>query len=298
MHATLPPEIWLRIWYLCSKEDLRSLISVCRYFKDLWHPLLFRHQRLTALPDSYVSHLNWMTTTRRLHRANMSLRELAASCYVDSVRAWEFCGRMELSGLPGMYPNVLHVHLVPETYEKAVQRFTSTLGAYRNLRSMHVSRFVLDSAFRDALSSLGHLESLHMIDWLRSLTTIPRTIPSTLCPQKHCAPDNLVDLKIRLSDRLTDRSVAIAFLERCPHVAHIEISHPSTLSGTLPVRLPHAAIPNVASFKVPTSLGGLITLDRPATAVVFSSAYASPRNPNRYRCGRLRCDYESLPGAA
>ncbi|KAJ7445869.1 hypothetical protein FB451DRAFT_1292386 [Mycena latifolia] len=253
-----------------------------------------------------------MTVTRRLHRANMRLRKLAESGHADAVRAWEFYGSLSLSDLPGMYSNVLHMHLVPETYDNMVQRFTSTLGAYRNLRALHVSRFEIDSAFRDTLSSLGQLESLHMTDCdisartghllplhTLSLTTDLTSSDTETEPLQIVSPEtlrtltiddsrdacaflsslssgnlnNLVHLNIRLSALLTDRSLAFGFLKRCAHVTHIEISHLSTLSGTLPSRLPPAVIPNVISFKGPPTLGGLITFNRPVSAVTFSSPF-------------------------
>ncbi|KAJ7087110.1 hypothetical protein C8R44DRAFT_752287 [Mycena epipterygia] len=311
--SRFPAEIWLKAWDSCSTRDIGNLVLVCRHFRDICQPLLFQRQRLTTPEAGSVFSFNWITTTRRLHRSHMRLQKLAASSHVSSVRAWVFYGTLDkFSGVPAVHPNILHIHLIPETYAKLVELFCTTLGLYQNLQSLRLSGLVVDSAFRHTLASLGRLEELVMVECsilgrtgpllpLRHLTLTmlsrtsdhtanqleplhivsPETLRSLTIDSSHDARaflsthandtfDNLFSLKIKLSDIAAERALAFSFLEHCPRVAHIEISRPSTLFGTLPPHLPPSAILNLHSFKGPLSLGGLITSNRPVSVVEFS----------------------------
>ncbi|KAJ6578854.1 hypothetical protein DFH09DRAFT_1361208 [Mycena vulgaris] len=312
----VPAEIWLRIWHSSSRRDLQNLVFVCRYFRDLCQPLIFRHQRFTApqLNDVYAG--NWMSVTRHLHNSQIRLRKLAAHTHASAVRIWHFDGSLKLAGLVQNHPRISHIHLIPETYAQVVQTFCTTLGNYQNLRSLHVSAFIVDPAFREILTSLGRLEHLDMEgcriqgrtgpllalrhlsltasrrfsfmpssqrllakapkkpiritspETLRTLTIDGSRNACALLPALHS--NNIVNLHIKLSEVAQERSLALAFLEHCPHVAYIEISCPSTLVGTVPRSLPPTAISNLRSFKGPLSLGGLFTSDRPVDIVEFS----------------------------
>ncbi|KAJ6578853.1 hypothetical protein DFH09DRAFT_1276276 [Mycena vulgaris] len=309
----VPAEIWLRVWHSTSNRDLQSLVLVCRYFRDLCQPLLFKHQRFQG-PRGSDCFIKWIPTTLHLHNEHNRLRKLAASKHALAVRAWDFHATSGLSDLPLTHPRILNIRLIPETYAKVLQIFCSTLGDYQNLRSLSVSAFVIDSPFRATLSSLrleeltmagceilartgpllalrrvsltalhGHSPStpaddedpnqpIHIAspETLRTLTIDGSRDACALFPTLHF--NNIVNLHIKLSEVARDRSLALAFLQDCPHVAHIEISRPSTLVGTLPRSLPPTAIPNLRSFKGPTSLGGLITAERPVSVVEISGS--------------------------
>ncbi|KAJ7708657.1 hypothetical protein B0H17DRAFT_1174051 [Mycena rosella] len=313
----VPAELWLRIWQSSSRQDLQNLIFVSHYFRDLCQPLFFRHQRFKVPQLHEIDGRNWVPTTRHLHNSQIRLRKLAATRAL-AVREWDFRGSLKLSSLIQDLPEILHIHLIPETYSKLVQTFCTTLGDYQNLRSLHLFGFTVDSPFRQSLASLERLEELAMegcettgrtgplltlrhlyLTAARHLSSLPSsqrppdntpiqpidiTSPQELrtltvdASRDACAllpalySNNVVSLHIRLSENTQERSLAFAFLEHSPQVAHIEISRPSTLSGTLPRRLPLTAIPNLTSFKGSASLAGLIISERPVSAVEFSGS--------------------------
>ncbi|KAJ7683887.1 hypothetical protein B0H17DRAFT_1073508 [Mycena rosella] len=304
----VPAELWLRICDHSSRRDLRKLVFVCHYFRDLFQPLLFRHQCLKAPQRDKINPWSWMRMTRRLHNSLVRVRKLAVTRAL-AVREWHFQGSLGLAGLPQARPEILHINLIPEAYTKLVQNFCNTLVDFQNLRALRISVFIVDPAFRQILPSLERLEEFAMEDCevsgrtgpilaLRhlSLTAARRLsspVNSALAQPIHItspetlhtltvddSPDacallstlhsnSIVTLHIKLSEIAQYRSCAMAFLEHCPNVRCIEISRPSTLSGTFPRTLPHTAFPNLMSFKGSTSLGALVTSDRPVSAVEF-----------------------------
>ncbi|KAJ7708650.1 hypothetical protein B0H17DRAFT_1124483 [Mycena rosella] len=102
---------------------------------------------------------------------------------------------------------------------------------------------------------------------LRTLTVDSSRDACALLPALHS--NNIVSLYLKLSENAQERSLVWALMEHSPHVAHIEISRPSALIGTLPRQLPLTAMPNLTSFKGPASLAGVLISERPVSSGVF-----------------------------
>ncbi|KAJ7167224.1 hypothetical protein C8R43DRAFT_169035 [Mycena crocata] len=304
--SDIPVETWLQILQSCSKQELRSLALVSSYFRDLCQPLLFEEQYFTAR-QGWISESPWIPVTERLHWSKIRLRNLAASSHALSVRHWSFHANPEIAGLPDRIPTVLNINLLPETYNSVVEVFSSTLTAYENLRSLHLSRFTIDGTIRTTLTSLGRLDELKMSGCillgrtgpllpLRSFALIESAHPVQSGPEESMqlvspetlrtltidgSPDActllttvgklpfpiLSNLTVRLSTLPDERALVFAFLDRCPCLSHIDVSAPSSFSGTMPVRLSPTTIPRLTSFKGPRSLAPLFTHNRPVTAV-------------------------------
>ncbi|KAJ7174065.1 hypothetical protein C8R43DRAFT_821086, partial [Mycena crocata] len=300
--STIPTEICLQIFQLCSKEDLRDLTLVSRFFRRVCQLLLFQDQALTAPVD--VS--DWVSVTESVYRSKLRLINLAASSHASTVRKWSFHGNSKLASWPRVLPNIPHIHLLPETYIDLLDVFRTTVGLYRSLRSLRLSDLDIDPDFRRHLACLERLQDLHMSHCtmsgrtgplleLRRLTLtsgsrhshgpsqpIQLVSPGTIrnlsidSSDDACALleslgkhtlSSLTDLTVRLSDLATERSLLFDLLEHCPHLTRIDISRPSTLMGSMPISLPSTAIPSLKSFKGSRSLAGLFMLNRPVAIV-------------------------------
>ncbi|KAJ7493018.1 hypothetical protein B0H11DRAFT_2396431 [Mycena galericulata] len=173
-----PPEIWLRCWSNSTPHYLRRLVLVCRYFRDLCHPLLFEYQRFRSPDPENVDRSNWVPTTQDLHCSVLRLKKLAASTHASSVRSWHFRGSLGFSELAERHPEVFNIYLVEKTYLNVVRKFTTALTVHTNLRTLHLDQFTIDLPFRETISSLTRLEDVS----LQSCDIPSRTGP-VLCIQ-------------------------------------------------------------------------------------------------------------------
>ncbi|KAJ7465360.1 hypothetical protein B0H11DRAFT_63513 [Mycena galericulata] len=299
-----PPEIWLRCWSNSTPHYLRRLVLVCRYFRDLCHPLLFEYQRFRSPDPENVDRSNWVPTTQDLHCSVLRLKKLAASTHASSVRSWHFRGSLGFSELAERHPEVFNIYLVEKTYLNVVRKFTTALTVHTNLRTLHLDQFTIDLPFRETISSLTRLEDVS----LQSCDIPSRTGPVlciqtfallryasdgsawyTFCDEPlhllspatlrtltlhHCrdakamlsvfADESLVfpDLAT-LSIKVRDSTIQpfLAFLERCPQLARLDVSN-SYFSRPVSNRLPAAAIPGLRSFKGPRLLAMMLTRGR------------------------------------
>ncbi|KAJ7500703.1 hypothetical protein B0H11DRAFT_2225097 [Mycena galericulata] len=163
----LPPELWLKCIDGTPLSDLRSLVSVCRQFQDLCQPLLFQHMRFNI-------GLGLATTveagTEYFRGSTNRFRGLATSSHVLSVGWWSFAGSIKLSGRPestrrrSIHDGVYEAFYA--SYLDVVETFRSTLGVYRNVRSLILHQFRIDAPFRDTIASLEKLQELGLTDCL------------------------------------------------------------------------------------------------------------------------------------
>ncbi|KAJ7919582.1 hypothetical protein B0H13DRAFT_1988361 [Mycena leptocephala] len=289
----LPEEVWLRCFRgpITDEEapHLQSLAAVCRYFQELFQPLLFRDMELIVRKEqAEIPHVK---------RSTVRLKDLAASNHALSVKSWTFS--LEPSG--GRQPTHSHV---AQAYSEVIRIFCTTLGAYQNLRSLSLRGLTIDAPLRDILTSLEKLEKLALADCiilartgsplplysfslsgsqsseanqplhlvspttLRSLTLDGSAESSAFLKalQQHDTLTHLERLCVHLSDLVM--GPFLRFLEYCPQVAHIEIPDgSSTLSVRLPDHLPRGAAPSLRSFNGPESMAGLLIYGRPVSDV-------------------------------
>ncbi|KAJ7436346.1 hypothetical protein FB451DRAFT_1307536 [Mycena latifolia] len=158
--AKIPTEIWTRCWSSSSPHDLRRLVFICRYFRDICQPLLFEHQRFRSPDAEEIDRSNWRSAIKDIRRSTIRLKKLVASPHASSVRSWYFRGNLGYPSLVETHPMIINIGLVDETYTTLVATFCSTLGTQQNIRSLRLESMTIDTAFREALSSLSRLEEL------------------------------------------------------------------------------------------------------------------------------------------
>ncbi|KAJ7491412.1 hypothetical protein B0H11DRAFT_1008472 [Mycena galericulata] len=157
---TVPAEVWLRCFHGASDSDLRCLLSICRYFRELCQPLLFKNMCVAVCRPDDLSRSTWFLHALRLHRSSIRLRALAASAHALSVRCWTFDGNLELSSLEQTHPEILDDGMVHSTYSKLVDLFRTTLGIYQNVGSLRLRGLTIDVSFRATIALLGSLQQL------------------------------------------------------------------------------------------------------------------------------------------
>ncbi|KAJ7090744.1 hypothetical protein B0H15DRAFT_244263 [Mycena belliarum] len=152
-----------------SNYDLRRLVFVCRYFRDICQPFLFEHQSLyTPTVQELVdvpgfNQHDWMEIARNIHRSTIRLKKLAGSPHASSVRSWHVEGDLNYSSLSERNLRVINIGVVTDTYAKMNRTFGSMLGAQKNIRSLRLQGLTIDAAFREGLGSLARLEEVELV---------------------------------------------------------------------------------------------------------------------------------------
>ncbi|KAJ7176377.1 hypothetical protein C8R43DRAFT_975546 [Mycena crocata] len=161
--ADVATEVWVRCWSQASSRDLRRLVSVCRYFRDICQPILFEHQRFEAPSSEHIHRNIWTWFVYKLHLSGLRIRKMAGSPHVSSVRSWHFRGSFSFPDLVDSHPSIVNIGLVDEHYLKVAHIFVATLGSHRNLRSLHLEDIMLDTPIREALATLPRLQTLELV---------------------------------------------------------------------------------------------------------------------------------------
>ncbi|KAJ7021892.1 hypothetical protein C8F04DRAFT_1273202 [Mycena alexandri] len=209
-----------------------------------------------------------------------------------------------------MHPGILNIQQVEETYLTLLRLFSNTLGIYQNLRSLRLTQLTLDTQLRDALVSLGRLESLELISCdivIRSGFLLPLQEfkigrwwaivddEATSSPLNIVSPEALRTLSLgghqncgAVLSALTDHSgscrnlttlsielvdsFASLFLAFLERCPQLEKLEilRSGLSGPLGTHLPLAAIPRLQSFKGPRLLAAFFVSGRPVSTMDLS----------------------------
>ncbi|KAJ7096962.1 hypothetical protein C8R44DRAFT_717538 [Mycena epipterygia] len=303
----VPTEIWSRCWFAASPHDLRRLVFVCRYFRDICQPFLFHQQRFRAPDPEEIDRTNWIPTVRDLHRSTVRLKKLSGSPHASSVRSWHFRGNLEFPDLVETHPLITNIGMVDETYMNLVQTFSDTLCLYRNLSSLRLGYFTIDAPFREALSSLERLDELQLdacdiIARTGDLLSLQKFTLSRFAPgrdEDHCdepleivSPETLHTLSIdnsrdsrallfvladetitfpnlvTLSAELSDASTE-TFLAFLARCPQLTRLHITKSFLSEPIRQPLAAttIPLLRVFKGPRLLAAPFVSDRPASVI-------------------------------
>ncbi|KAJ7325819.1 hypothetical protein DFH08DRAFT_941138 [Mycena albidolilacea] len=274
---TVTTEIWARFWFYSSSTDLRRLMPVCRYFRDICQPFLFQRQHFRAPDSADFDPEFWLDSVRDLHRSTIRLRKLGGSIHASSVRSWNFDGHGGYASLVDTHPNILNITSMEETYLKLVRIFADTLAVYQNLRSLHLSNLTLDSGLRQTLAGLIRLDRLYLFscsitsrtgpllalrefqlgwswgghdedaDHLVDLVSPERLRVLSLSEERQCgavlaafsANHSIFQSLVTLSIELNDSLVAVflRFLRQCPQLTQLGLTQSSFFSRS-PRRLP------------------------------------------------------------
>ncbi|KAJ7458779.1 hypothetical protein B0H11DRAFT_2060961, partial [Mycena galericulata] len=214
--AFLPVEVWRACWTLCSRHQLRRLSLVCHLFRSLCLPLLLQEQTFdVAMLMEGLCRTNWMDRIPRLHRTAVRLEKLIESRLAPFVRSWKAAvgpdiaadkyARMRMRCLPDRL-DWQDQHFVDTMHNKVLTAFTTALGAYKNLSSLTLQHFTLDTPIRDTLASLPMLNDLRLHYCritarngflpLKSLKISGYGRPDTGGPLQIASPDNIRTLDI------------------------------------------------------------------------------------------------------
>ncbi|KAJ7138298.1 hypothetical protein C8R44DRAFT_767203 [Mycena epipterygia] len=310
----LPPEVWLVCWTLCSTRQLRRVALVCQLFRSICLPLLLQHQRFDGwtLVDS-INRYNSIDRARDFHRTAIRLDRLAQPSRVHLVRGWHFV--IPPLSPSQCHPSVPHIYVCNGIFHRIVATFSATLGLYHNLRSLHIQGLTIDTPLRDTLLSLSMLEELTISscdivtrdgDLMELASFTISGVGKELgkhatSPLQLVSPEHLRKLAIHSTFEishlitglgpgrlplLVDLSLhdlfnvdaVFRFLEQCPQLESLEIiSIPAHLVQFLPTSLDRNVIPRLENLLGPPEVLGLLTTNRPVSAVTVRSP---PRRRN------------------
>ncbi|KAF7374135.1 hypothetical protein MSAN_00294900 [Mycena sanguinolenta] len=302
----LAAEIWLACWTLCSRRQLRRLSLVCKRFRRICLPLLFRHQtietRFVPLKES-----NWVERLHSLHRAAVRLDSLRDSPHVGWVHSWNFGARKFLLPSETVVP---HIGLIAPTHARLLNTFSTTLSLYHNLRSLDLWELIIDAPFRQTFSELRRLENLAFYSCdivarngfvmsLRSFTISAWAPISTAAevlqePLRIVAPEALHTLHLRAPDEipslltafgraqfphlvvlswghLSDLDIFLGFLAHCPALEVLKITtfHPDIIISLPRYTLSPDTIPVLRDLTVCEEMLGFFPFNRPIATVTI-----------------------------
>ncbi|KAJ6571075.1 hypothetical protein B0H19DRAFT_1372313 [Mycena capillaripes] len=267
----LPVELWLACFTLCSLRQLRRISMVCRLFRSLVFPQLFRYQTfdMAALQSQFKTD-DWVESVRRVYRTAERLDRLAEDPFAPLVRSWTvtFRRRIQL--------DVQNFDLLDNLADRISSMFSTKLSRYQNLSTLHIQQLTIDNSFRKILVSLSRLEHLNLCDCdivaregerspvqLASPDTL-RTLdvggdPASLITGFASAKlHHLADLSVHEPG---DIDAFFKFLARCPRLESLEIRR-FTSRFTLP-SFHRITIPFLRTLAGPPQLIPLFPLNHP-----------------------------------
>ncbi|KAJ6505788.1 hypothetical protein C8R47DRAFT_1102425 [Mycena vitilis] len=298
-YLIIPPEVWSACWDLCAAAELQHLCLVCKHFRQICQPSVFRSQSVVC--TMYNRELGATGRVNRHHQMARRLGLLASSQHAASVRVWRFMGPS--------HPSELRVRdeddaqALHAAWQGVVDAFTSTLTSYQRLTTLDISGLRIDVSFRAVMESLPLLEDLTLWECdivcragvllpLKEFALTGREEPLALNPLEIASPATLRRLKlageededsflaaldghqlpqlhyvsITLTAVIADRF--FAFLDSCPQLQTIRIHYPDdTEPISIPDNLTVSSITALKSFWGPSNLAGLFVSGRPVEEV-------------------------------
>ncbi|KAJ7368714.1 hypothetical protein DFH08DRAFT_832075 [Mycena albidolilacea] len=290
----IPVEVWLMCWSPCSLRQLRRISLVCKLFRSLVLPQLFREQSFDVMALAQgLDHGNWRERIHRLHRTAVRLDRLAevpSPLWVHTLKVF-FGPRTPLHY---SHLSVDKIHLFDTLQGIRMDLvFPMTLSRYRNLSTLHIGHTAIDPPFREALQSLPKLKDLLLRDCLihvgetiplNNLTIIlcssmrlpvrladPETlhtlafdlVPNTAITFGSATLSNLVDLSIQ---EVHAAGKFVRLLAQCPHLISLSVN---SVAGPLPAVSPDI-IPRLRSLSAPRTLVHILGPGRPISRVLLT----------------------------
>ncbi|KAF7336108.1 hypothetical protein MVEN_02157800 [Mycena venus] len=159
----LPAEVWLACWVLCSLRQLRRISLVCKLFRSLVLPELFREQTLdVAVLERGLKIDNWVERVHHLHRTAVRLDGLVDGSFAPLVRTWKVALGNSTQPLSRFHPEIENIDLFNVLRERVVTTFCTTLTHSSNLYSLHIENTTITASLRETLGSLSSLRELHL----------------------------------------------------------------------------------------------------------------------------------------
>ncbi|KAK7017318.1 hypothetical protein R3P38DRAFT_2986458 [Favolaschia claudopus] len=167
--ALLPVEIWALCWSLCSLRQQRRLSFVCKLFRSITLPFLFKHLSFNAGVDFFVLCMDKearILRLRSMHRIAVRLEKLTESplAFAPFVQSWTVAlgyqeqYKLDTTGLS----EALHTRIF--------QTFGKVLTLCHNLSTIHLKRLRIDTMLLSTVLSLPKLQ--HLTIDTRELTIV------------------------------------------------------------------------------------------------------------------------------
>ncbi|KAF7347044.1 hypothetical protein MVEN_01458200 [Mycena venus] len=300
--TTLPVEIWLACWTLCTLQQLRRVSLVCKLFRSLALPRLFREQTLNVSALAWgLGKDNWMDRVRHLHRTAVRLDRLAEGPFPSFVHTWTVTLSRWLMPLSRSHPDIENIHLFDTLNARVLRTFVATLDNYRNLLSLHIELATIDAPLREALESLSKLKELRLRnchiddaaggglavdtleifqcsadepirlasrDTLRILSVNGPAVSSVIAGFGLHVFTKLVSLSVHGMHGTRKGQELFQFLSQCPQLQSLSIE---SFSGSLPI-VTSPTIPLLCNLTGPPAVVQLLTPGRPLATVVILGA--------------------------
>ncbi|KAJ7466080.1 hypothetical protein FB451DRAFT_1261744 [Mycena latifolia] len=304
---TLPAEIWLACWTLCSSRQLRRISLVCQLFRSLCFPLLLQHQDFDiAAVEKTLDRKNWIDPVCRLHRTAVRLDRLAEGHHALLVQSWKFSARHSVYRVAPRYPQIPNLGLFDAVYDRVIATFSATLARYQNLQSLDIRGLTIDTSFKDTLLSLSVLDHLTLdgcdiiaregpLMKLKSFAISEIRSPDAQAPVEHplqiASREHLQNLQLHARDKtwslitgfgpgkfthlvsvsldvLSHVQLFFSFLRQCPRLESLEIKSVSRYPIiTLPESLSLDTASGLRHLTAPSRLIRLFAPGRPVSMV-------------------------------
>ncbi|KAK7017271.1 hypothetical protein R3P38DRAFT_3399577 [Favolaschia claudopus] len=283
----VPIEIWVLCWTLCSRRQIRRLSLVCKLFRSISLPFLFKDQSFNvAAVCKDLSRDNWVERLHRLHRMAIRAERLAEPPFASLISSWQVIFG---NGNPvsSQHTDIESIRLFDEMRIRVIDTFCKTLHRYPKLSSLDIQRNIVDAAFLMALASLSELKHLKLYipdqsvsysgknvtmscESLQSLDLNRDTLLFDGFSRDISLP-NLVSLSIGI---VRDTKLFFSHIvDRFPHLESLSID---SIQDTSPFpELPGNCFPKLRSLTGPPSMIEALAPNRPISRAVMRQTWGT-----------------------
>ncbi|KAK7017261.1 hypothetical protein R3P38DRAFT_3275130 [Favolaschia claudopus] len=262
----VPIEIWVLCWTLCSRRQIRRLSLVCKLFRSISLPFLFKDQSFHVAAVCHdLSRDNWVDRLHRMHRMAIRVERLAESPFASLISSWQVIFGNEVP-VGSQHKDIENIHLLDEMRIRVLDTFRKTLHRYPKLSSLDIQKNIVDAAFLTALASLSELKHLklyipdklvsysrkHVAMTSESLQSLDLNRDTLLFDvfSRDIGLPNLVSLSIGIV-RHTEQLFS-HIIDRFPHLESLAID---SIQDTSPFpNLPRYCFPKLRSLTGPPSM--------------------------------------------
>ncbi|KAK7017316.1 hypothetical protein R3P38DRAFT_1321496 [Favolaschia claudopus] len=162
----VPTEIWLLCWDLCSYSEISRLSLVCKRFRIISLPFLFKHQSLDlAAMEQGLDQNNFVDRLDYMRRAAVRVENLTDPSFaaLPLIESWTVrFGYEHALSSKKQDIDIEDLRLFNKLRARIMETFCKTLHIYPNLSSLDMERYTVDTAFLTMLAGLPHLRDLRL----------------------------------------------------------------------------------------------------------------------------------------
>ncbi|KAK6987526.1 hypothetical protein R3P38DRAFT_3230626 [Favolaschia claudopus] len=268
----VPLEIWVLCWMLCSRRQIRRLSLVCKLFRSISLPFLFKDQSFHVAAVCHdLFRDNWVD---RLHQPP----------FTSLISSWQVIFGNEVP-VGSQHKDIENIHLLDEMRIRVLDTFRKTLHRYPKLSSLDIQKNIVDAVFLTALASLSELKHLklyipdklvsysgkHVAMTSESLQSLDLNRDTLLFDvfSRDIGLPNLVSLSIGIV-RHTEQLFS-HIVDRFPHLESLAID---SIQDTSPFpNLPRYCFPKLRSLTGPPSMIEALAPNRPICRAVMRQTW-------------------------